>query len=141
MLVGIVIAVVIVLAIAFGAWRMHRRPAGVTGGLGFDVGLQASSDPVPEGDDVWATIHSPLAAEDLDITLNARPVERTQEMLQRETTYFEDDLTDPRNPRHAQWEARHEAAIKEGELERGGNAGAAPPSDPPDDAAHANPAS
>lgn len=36
------------------------------------------------------------------------PEEQTQELVERETTYFPDDLTDPRNPGHDAWVARQQ---------------------------------
>jgi hypothetical protein len=97
-------------------WRARQqRRAGVSRGLQFDVGLQSASDPIPAGGDLWYQEQNPRAAEPIDVTLIPSGGERTAELIHDETTYFSDDLADPRNPRHAEWEARREAAIEDGE--------------------------
>jgi hypothetical protein len=55
-----------------------------------------------------------LTNDPLETVLVPRPDERTAELIHEETTNFPDDLTDPRNPRHAEWEASQKAAIAEG---------------------------
>jgi len=79
-----------------------------------------------KGEDVW---YGPRAAglwtRPLEETFNPTAEEQTRETVRRETTEYRDDLTDPRNPRHAQWEEREDARA-----ERAGPGEAEPPTTP-----------
>lgn len=91
----------------------------------FDVGVSPQEDD-PKGEDIW--FKGPaygLQAQPLDLTMVPTGQEQTREIIERETTQFPDDLLDPRNPHHAEWEAREQARIQAAESDD-----VAPPSDP-----------
>jgi hypothetical protein len=108
----VALAVILGLGLIACVWFLIAR-RGKRGGRHFDMGVSEPMD-VPEGEDVWgqqwtSTSGLPTA----DRTLNARPEERTSEMIKRETTGFAGDLLDPRSPGHAEWEQRGQARIHE----------------------------
>jgi hypothetical protein len=122
----VAVGVIVGLGMIAGAWYLIAN-RGNKGGDHFDMGYSEPQD-VPKGEDVWSQMHSGLSGQTVDATFNARPAERTAEMIERETTEFPDDLLDPRNPGHGAWEQREQG--------RTGAAGASPPSpdaapDPP----------
>ena len=100
----------------FRSWRRHRRAeGGPPGALHFQVGIGPQGEQVPEGGDLWSPeLGSGFAAEPLQEVLIPSAPDRTEELVHEETTYFADDLEDPRNPRHAEWEARHDAEVAQG---------------------------
>lgn len=77
----------------------------------FDVGV-SETGAVPRGEDVWSDME-PLGGGrgGVDVTLNPTPGWRTEEMVERETTRYLDDLLDDDNPRHAEWQAAQQARL------------------------------
>ena len=92
-----------------GVWIIWQNRGKV--GHHFDVGVSEAID-VPPGEDVWSDME-PLGGGPgtVDVTLNPTPESRTEEMIERETTRYPDDLLDDDNPRHARWEAAQQAKL------------------------------
>jgi hypothetical protein len=83
------------------------------GNVPFNPGISVPSDD-PPGEDIW--FKGPaygLQGQSLDVTMVPTPEEETRELVERETLQYQDDLLDPQNPKHAQWEQREHARIQD----------------------------
>ena len=95
-------------------------------GRQFSIGVSENED-VPKGEDVWEEEDQLGGGTGVTQTFVPTPEEKTEEMIDRETTQFGDDLTDPRNPGHAAWERRQQERMQEGQASQHGAAEPDPP--------------
>jgi hypothetical protein len=79
----------------------------------FDAGMTPDVD--VGNQEIWSRGRTVTVGETIDTVLVPTPEEQTVEIIERETTAFADDLMDPRNPGHAEWERREQERIHRAE--------------------------